>query len=62
MQITYKKRLTKNLGNYESIAVEIGIEDEVNYETGETFEEGYVRIRELVNFKLKKEFSKLGGK
>lgn len=62
MQITYKKRLTKNLGNYESIAVEIGIEDDVNYEIGETFDEGYIRIRELVNFKLKKEFSKLGGK
>ncbi len=62
MQITYKKRLTKNLGNYESIAVEIGIEDEVNYETGETVEECYVRLRETVNFKLKKEFSKIGGK
>ena len=61
MQVTYKKRLTKNLGNYESIAVEIGVEDEVNYETGETFEEGYVRIRELVNSKLKKEFEKVGG-
>lgn len=62
MQITYKKRLTKNLGNYESVAVEIGIEDDVNYEVGETFDEGYVRIRELVNFKLKKEFSKIGVK
>lgn len=62
MQVTYKKRLTKNLGNYESIAVEIGIEDDVNYEVGETFDEGYVRIRELVNFKLKKEFSKIVGK
>ena len=61
MQITYKKRLTKNLGNYESIAVEIGIDDEVNYEDGETFDEGFVRIRELVNVKLKKEFEKVGG-
>lgn len=62
MQVTYKKRITKNLGNYESIAVEIGIEDDVNYESGETFEEAYVRIRELVNFKLKKELSKVGAK
>lgn len=59
MQITYKKKITKNLGNYESIAIEVGIEDNVNYEAGETFDEGYVRIRELVNFKLKKEFSKI---
>lgn len=62
MQVTYKKRITKNLGNYESIAVEMGIEDDVNYDAGETFEEAYVRIRELVNFKLKKELSKVGGK
>ena len=62
MQITYKKRLTKNLGNYESLAVEVGIEDEVNYETGETFEECYIRLRETVNLKLKKEFSKIEGK
>jgi hypothetical protein len=62
VQVTYKKRITKNLGNYESIAVEMGIEDDVNYDAGETFEEAYVRIRELVNFKLKKELSKVGGK
>lgn len=62
MRITYKKRITKNLGNYESLALEIGIDDEVNYENGETFEEAYVRIRELVNFKLKKDLSKIGAK
>ena len=62
MQVTYNKRHTKNLGNYENMSIEIGIEDNVKYDEGETFEEAYVRIRELVNFKLKKEFSKIGGK
>ena len=62
MQVTYKKRITKNLGNYENMSIEIGIEDDVKYDEGETFEEAYVRIRELVNFKLKKDLSKVGGK
>ena len=61
MQISYSKRHTKNLGNYENLTVEIGIEDNVKYDEGETFDEGFVRIRELVNFKLKKEFEKVGG-
>jgi len=62
MQITYSKRHTKNLGNYENMSIEIGIEDNIKYDEGETFEEAYVRIRELVNFKLKKEFLKIEGK
>ena len=61
MQITYSKRHTKNLGNYENLTVEIGVQDKINYGDGETFDEGFVRIRELVNFKLKKEFEKVGG-
>jgi hypothetical protein len=61
MQITYSKRHTKNLGNYQNLTIEIGIEDNVKYDEGETFDEGFVRIRELVNFKLKKEFEKVGG-
>ena len=62
MQVTYSKRHTKNLGNYQNMSIEIGIEDNVKYDEGETFEEAYVRIRELVNFKLKKEFLKIVGK
>lgn len=61
MQISYSKRHTKNLGNYQNLTVEIGIEDNVKYDEGETFDEGFVRIRELVNFKLKQEFKKVGG-
>jgi hypothetical protein len=61
MQISYKKKITKNLGNYESVSVEIGIEDDVDYEVDTTFEDVYMRIRELVNSKLKKEMLKLEG-
>jgi hypothetical protein len=62
MQISYKKKITKNLGNYESVSVEIGIEDDVDYEVDTTFEDVYLRIRELVNSKLKKEILKLERK
>ena len=48
-------------GRQENLTVEIGVQDKINYEDGETFDEGFVRIRELVNFKLKKEFEKVGG-
>lgn len=61
MQIKYSKKHTKNLGNYQSLTVEIGIEEEVHYEAGDTFESVYSMIRELVNVKLKKEFEKVGG-
>ena len=62
MQISYKKKITKNLGNYESVSVEIGIEGDVDYEVDTTFEDVYLRIRELVNSKLKKEILKLERK
>lgn len=61
MQIFYKKRVVKNLGNYESIAIELGIEDKIEYEN-ETYEEGYNRVRKLVNENLKNEFNKIGKK
>jgi len=61
MQITYSKRHTMNLGNYENMTVEIGVQDEVNFEEGETLEEGYLRLRKWVNIKLKQEVDKIKG-
>lgn len=61
MQVIYKKKVIKNLGNYESIAVEIGIEYDVDREN-ETFEDVYTKVRDLVNLKLKNEFGKIRGK
>ena len=37
MKIIYKKKIIKNLGNYENITIEIVVEDEVNYEIGQTY-------------------------
>lgn len=54
MKIFYRKRETKNLGNYENITVEIGAEDDVNFEV-ETSEDCYVRLKRFIDEKLKKE-------
>lgn len=58
MQISYKKKIVKNIGNYESVSVEIGLIDEIDFEY-DNFETAYKRLRETVNYKLKKEVSKL---
>ena len=59
MNIKYSKKLVKNLGNYESMTIEIAIEKEIDFESGETFESCYLEVRDSVNDKLKSEFSKL---
>jgi len=61
MQITYKKRLVKNLGNYESYALEIGIGEEVDSDK-ETYDEAYERVRKIVNNNLKSEFDRINFK
>lgn len=59
MQISYSKKITRNLGNYESLALEIGIVDILD---NESYDEGMLRIRNLVNNKLKEELNKIGSK
>ncbi len=31
MNVSYKKRLVKNLGNYETVTIEIGADEKVDY-------------------------------
>lgn len=57
MNITYRKKLVINLGNYQSVSHELGIEDKVNFET-ENESEAYERIKAFVNTKLKEEVNK----
>jgi hypothetical protein len=59
MIIKYNKRMVKNLGNYENITLDIGIEKTIDFEEGETLEDVYLEIRTYVNNKLKSEFSKI---
>ncbi len=56
MKILYRKKETKNLGNYENVSIEIGIEDEVNFEI-ETSEDCFFRLKNFINAKLTEQFS-----
>jgi hypothetical protein len=57
MKISYSRKETKNLGNYESLSVEISMEDYISPEDL-TAEEGFNRIRSFVLDKFKDEFNK----
>lgn len=51
MRISYTKRQTKNLGNYENVSFEITIEDDVDF-SKETQDEVFERLSLYVNNKL----------
>lgn len=55
MKILYRKKETKNLGNYENVSIEIGVEDEVNFEI-ETSEDCFFRLKNFTNTKLSEQF------
>jgi len=51
MRISYTKRQTKNLGNYENVSFEITVEDDVDF-SKETQDEVFERLSLYVNNKL----------
>ena len=59
MKIIYKKKIIKNLGNYENITIEIVVEDEVNYEIGQTYESVYDNLRVCVGKSIAEEEKKI---
>ena len=61
MNVSYKKRIVKNLGNYETVTIEIGADEVVDHEV-ESSQKTYDRVREFVNMRLKEEFMKLSNK
>lgn len=56
MNISYSKKEVKNLGNYESVAVEIRIDDSVDFEV-ETPNECFERLKNFVQSKLLLQFN-----
>ncbi|RTL11833.1 MAG: hypothetical protein EKK56_07795 [Flavobacteriaceae bacterium] len=60
MNLKYSKKLTINLGNYENIILELGVEDKVDLEN-ETYDEAYNRMKNLVNTSLQQEYTKIKG-
>ena len=61
MNVSYKKRIVKNLGNYETVTIEIGADEVVDHGI-ESSQKTYDRVREFVNMRLKEEFMKLSNK
>jgi hypothetical protein len=59
MKITYKKKIIKNLGNYENVTIEIVVEDEVNYEMGQSYENVYDNLRLRVGKSIAEEEKKI---
>lgn len=48
--VSHRARFTRNMGNFESIQVEIGVEDEPRGE--EKFSEAYNRVKDFVESRL----------
>jgi len=59
MIVKYRKKLIRNLGNYENITVEIELEENVVYERGETYESCYDKLSSYVSESLRKENRKI---
>lgn len=48
--VSYRARFTRNMGNFESLQVEIGVEDEPRGD--EKFSEAYNRVKNFVETRL----------
>ena len=55
--VSYRARFTRNMGNFESLQLEIGVEDEPRGE--EKFSEAYNRVKDFVESRLLDEVEQL---
>lgn len=55
--VSYKARFTRNMGNFESLQLEIGVEDEPRGE--EKFAEAFNRVKDFVESRLLDEIESL---
>lgn len=55
--VSYRARFTRNMGNFESLQLEIGVEDEPRGE--EKFSEAYNRVKDFVESRLLDEIEQL---
>jgi hypothetical protein len=55
--VSYRARFTRNMGNFESLQLEIGVEDEPRGE--ELFSEAYNRVKDFVESRLLDEITAL---
>lgn len=55
--VSYRARFTRNMGNFESLQLEIGVEDEPRGE--EKFSEAFNRVKDFVESRLLDEIEQL---
>jgi hypothetical protein len=55
--VSYRARFTRNMGNFESLQLEIGVEDEPRGE--EKFSEAFNRVKDFVESRLLDEIETL---
>lgn len=55
--VSYRARFTRNMGNFESLQLEIGVEDEPRGD--EKFSEAYNRVKDFVESRLLEEIEQL---
>lgn len=55
--VSYRARFTRNMGNFESLQLEIGVEDEPRGD--EKFAEAYNRVKDFVESRLLDEIETL---
>lgn len=55
--VSYRARFTRNMGNFESLQLEIGVEDEPRGE--EKFAEAFNRVKDFVESRLLDEITAL---
>lgn len=55
--VSYRARFTRNMGDFESLQLEIGVEDEPRGD--EKFSEAYNRVKDFVESRLLEEVAEL---
>lgn len=55
MKIGYSKKVTKNLGNYESLVVKINVEEDL--QDDETADQLFYKLKDFVNAKIQEDLS-----
>lgn len=60
MKIGYSKKITKNLGNYESLVIKINVEEDL--QDGQTSDELFYKLKDFVNVKIQEDFNSYNQK
>lgn len=55
MKIGYSKKITKNLGNYESLVVKIDVEEDL--QDGQSPDELFYKLKDFVNVKIQEDLN-----